>query len=368
MHLRTKKAGGMRADTLGETGEFRLLTEVVLPKLRKVEVREGLGDDAASAAWPDSHHDIVVTVDRATKPLVFALGIRDLRILGWYAVHVSASDLAAAGATPLLFASSVEAPSSTSVVEFEHFFDGVADACEAFGMRNAGGNINQGERFTCHGTAVGTVEAGKKIRRSGCPPEAFIVSIGECGLFAAAYLQALRRGLEGLDPLLYERLIRPQPRVREMLALAKDGLIVAASDCSDGLVGTLWNISEASNCQIIVEIDESKIPDVVRDEARMANLDPWNLMFFWGDWQIVVAVLKERWTQFQTLALNEGIPYVILGHSEAGNAALFADCKGKRTRLRLLRNEGFSAIDYDTADAQNINFLLTSDYFRETIR
>jgi thiamine-monophosphate kinase len=353
----------MKDEVLSDWGEFRLLREVVLPALKGAAVSEGLGDDASSSTWPNSEQDLVVTSDLATIPLVSYLGNRDPHIHGWYAVHINASDLAASGAAPFIFTSSVEAPPDMLVADFKRFFQGMASACEAFGLRNGGGSINTGRTFSCHGTAIGTVGNGKKIRRSGCKRECLIVSIGECGLFAAAYLQALRGGLDSLASELRERMEKPVARLQEMLTLNSNDLIAAASDCSDGVLGTLWNICEASGCRIVVDMDDDKLPELVSKEAQLANLNPWNLMFFWGDWQVVCAVRPEDWTRFERVSFEERIPYVVLGTAEAGRPALFGTKHGMRRPLRILRNESFSVADYSCHGAQNVEYLLKAELF-----
>jgi thiamine-monophosphate kinase len=353
----------MKNYLLRDLGEFRLLKEIVLPALTDVAVLEGLGDDAGSLPWPGSGQDLVITCDRATTPLVFSLGMYDFFALGWYAVHINASDLAASGAAPLLLTSSVVAPSFMRVADFKRFFEGMASACQVFGMRNAGGNINEGQLFSCHGTAVGIVEGGRKIRRNGCQPGSIVVSIGECGLFAAAYLKALRLGLNALDAQSRQRLEKPKPRLREMLTLNSHNLITAASDCSDGVVGTLWNICEASECRIVVDMDDSKLPECVSKEAEIANLNPWNLMFFWGDWQVICTIAPENWERFEDVSADAHIAYTVLGTAEAGGPAVYANRGGKRELLRIIRNEGFSPVDYHSKGSRSVQYLLKAELF-----
>ena len=177
----------MTADRLRDWGEFRLLREVIFPALHGVSVPHGLGDDVGYVSFPGLRGQLVVTSDAGPRPLAFDLIDNPFWSWGWYAVLANVSDLASAGATPVAFTSSVEAPDDMPVSDFRSAFEGMAAACHEFGIPNAGGNIKTGPRFCCHGTAIGAVPSGSALTRRGCRPGDAIVAIGECGRFIACY-------------------------------------------------------------------------------------------------------------------------------------------------------------------------------------
>src|SRR6266852_2901517 len=241
----------MARGTLGEWGEFRLISEILIPTLEGSGASLSLGDDCSYLPIPGTQQCLVITCDAAPEPLVWTMGAESYFTFGWYSVVINASDLAAAGAKPLGITSSVEAPSSLGVEQFRDFFSGMAAACKAFELQNAGGNIRQAPRFECHGMAVGmTSTKVPLLTRKGCLPGDLLVAVGESGRFISAYLKARRFGIDALEQREHDALFLPKPQLREMIILKEAGLLHASSDNSDGVLGALWNIAERSNCGI----------------------------------------------------------------------------------------------------------------------
>ena len=347
----------MADETLADWGEFRILEEIVLPALQGAAPLRPLGDDCAFVKVRD---DLVlaVTSDAAPRPLVWQLGCRTFSIWGWYAVLVNASDLAAAAARPLAITTSVEAPPDMKVDDLRSFFAGVAAACEAFGLKNAGGNLRSAPRFECHGTAIG-VASPPMVTRDGCRPGDYLLAIGGCGRFISAYLRARQLGgVAKLPAVDQEILLRPSPKTREMQILHEHKLIRAATDNSDGILGSLWNIAERSGCGIEVFMDEARVPPAMRALAAAEHLDPWNLMFFWGDWQVVVAVAKDDLGALQALADRNQIDHFLLGRAVPGAPALLAEVAGGRRPLSLVRNENFARDSFNANIDQHVDFML----------
>jgi len=348
---------------LSDLREFRLLREVVLPHLGSGSLTAPLGDDCAYLPAPKDAALLVVTSDAAPRPLVWSLGCESYWSWGWYAVAINASDLAAAGAKPLFFTSSVEAPDDMAVDAFEQFFKGMAAACAHFSLTNAGGNIRAAPRFACHAMAVGTESRAVPLTRSNCQPGDVIVAVGECGRFISAFLKAKRNSPGSLSKDEWRRLIKPEPRLRDMALLHQAGLVRAASDNSDGLLGALWNIAERSECGIELCLDGIDLGDEVREAAREAELDPWNLFFFWGDWQVVSAVPRGKLRTFRELANAEGVEYTVLGRAVDGTAALYGAQGGERRSMRVLRSENFGRDSFAGDLASHFDFMLRSSIF-----
>jgi thiamine-monophosphate kinase len=345
-------------DTLADYGEFRLIDEVILPTLKGVSEVTALGSDAAYLPVPFGTTSLVVTTDVAPRPLAWHLGHQSYRTWGWYAALINASDLAAAGARPLGLATSVEAPASMLVGDIQEFFGGVADACRSFGLTGAGGNIRSADKFACHGCALGVVDSGSRFTRAGCVAGDLIVSIGMCGDFATAYLEATSCGVDKLDNVLRERLIRPRPKLREMQALRAADLIHAASDNSDGVLGALWNIVERSRCTIVLDFDHIPLPERLIAVAKRHGLNPWNLFLFWGDWQVIAAIPGHHASHFFDVAAKQGIDYVVLGRAENGPPMLCGIWEGCRHKLALIRNENFTEAAFNSDIRAHVDHML----------
>ena len=263
------------------------------------------------------------------------------------------------------FTSSVEAPDDMPVSDFRSAFEGMAAACHEFGIPNAGGNIKTGPRFCCHGTAIGAVPSGSALTRRGCRPGDAIVAIGECGRFIACYLMARRAGLSSLPESEKARLLRPKPQLRAMTSLRKAGVVSASSDNSDGILGAAWNIAEASGCTIEFDMKDELVSDAVRETAHVEGADPWNLMFMWGDWQVLISVPKESLAKFVRLTSRNHVPSLLLGRAGQGEPTLFGIRDGRRRPLNLLRNENFASSAFNSSVAEHLEYMLRGNLFAD---
>lgn len=345
--------------TLADWGEFRIIDELLLPLLNNNNNRVTIGDDCAVVPLKASNRQLIVTSDACPVPLASLLGIDDWFMWGWYSVLINASDLAAAAADPIAFTSSVEAPSSMLVQSFREFFSGMIAACRAFNLANAGGNIRQAPRFECHGTAFGECPADREpLTRSGAKPRDVIVAIGTLGRCICAYLKASVDGLQSLDDSQRNSLLQPTVKIREMIALAKERVASAASDNSDGVLGAIWNILEKSNVGAILDLDRSILSDEILQTAQRFKLDPWNLAFFWGDWQVIACIRSTSLDSFASFTRSHSIPYQYLGRIAEGPVQILGRRGAEIHRLNLIRNENFTADSYNSAVQDQVDYQL----------
>jgi thiamine-monophosphate kinase len=349
-------------ERLDDWGEFRLISDLVIPILQNKGVARSLGDDCGFLPL-SVHGHLAVTTDYGPRPLVWELGHTSYWTWGWLAVVINASDLAAAGAKPIGFTSSVEAPPSMGIDEFRDFFDGMATACQEFKISSLGGNIRAAPHFECHGTAVGLVEHRQPLTRSGCRPGDIVVAIGESGLFISAYLRAQENGLESLEEDERQRLLMPRPRLLEMATLHQADIVTASSDNSDGVLGALWNIAERSLCGMELDLNEDIIAPIVRKVAGENRMNPWNLTFCWGDWQVIVAIAKDSLQLFQKIAADNKIEYTLLGKAVEGPPQLYGNVNGRRISLKILRNENFANTSYNKNVREHLSHMLRDSIF-----
>lgn len=345
--------------TLADVGEFSLINDVILPTLAPVAVGSDQGDDCSLLTIPSPH--IAVTCDVGPRPIAWSLGLRSYWSWGWHTVIINLSDLATAGASPIAITTSVEAPASFLVDDLREFFRGIVAACKRFGLQTAGGNIRAAPRFEVHATALGALHNGIHIGRYGCRPGHHLLAIGEMGQLVSALIKASHCGPDALNEREREALLRPTARTEEMQRLRH--LVQAASDSSDGVLGALWNIAERSRCGIELHLDSSVLPDTVVAAAQLEKVDPWNLMFFWGDWQIIVAVEETNMEAFRHIATENGIPVTELGRATASGPALLARALGRLRRVRLLRNENFRPASFNAGTDEHIAMMLHSSLF-----
>ncbi len=345
--------------TLRDLGEFAVLDKL----LPLGNLASGNGDDCYH--FPFGEGFLAVTADPGPTPLVALLGEdwHDMSDWGWYAATASASDLATTAAKPLFMTNCIFAKPDMPVSDLEEYFTGYNTAIETFGFINAGGDLSSGTRFRSVCTAVGWVSGKEPLRRSGCSPGDVLACIGTCGHFASAFLRAVRTPRHRLSHETLRALRRPVPRIREMQVLRSVARLTATSDASDGLLGAIWNIAERSNCGFQLELTDAMLPQIVKDEARRLQIDPWSLFAFWGDWQILVTFPAIESFLLSRVAHDEGIPIVIIGRACHGPPALGAEIDGEHRSVNLIRNEHFSTTSYYLAGLEDVTAIMRRPVF-----
>lgn len=227
----------------------------------------GPGDDCA-LLQPSPGLQLAVTTDMLVAGTHF-LPDTDPQRLGWKALAVNVSDLAAMGATPrwaLLAGSLPEADEAWLGAFAQGFF-----ACAAaHGVDLVGGDTTRGPLNLCI-TALGEVAPGQALRRDGAKAGDDIWVSGRPGL-AALGLAQLQGRVELPEPwrrLCLTALEKPQPRVA--LGQALKGVASAAIDVSDGLLADLGHIAERS--QLAAAVQLVQLPHLPKGIARALALD-----------------------------------------------------------------------------------------------
>ena len=248
--------------------EFRLIERIrELTAQARDDVQLGIGDDAALLLPPVGQH-LAVALDTLVEGVHFPRGTAAADI-GWKALAVNLSDLAAMGASPAWALLGLTLPKADA--DFvEGFAEGFGKLARPHRLALVGGDTTRGP-LAISVTVHGFVPPGKALTRGGARVGDAVLVTGTLG-DAAAGLQALQQPLSdddtraGLRAFLIERLNRPTPRLSAGVALR--GQASACVDVSDGLVADLGHICNSSG--VAAEIDAALLP---RSSALMALYD-----------------------------------------------------------------------------------------------
>ncbi len=226
----------------------------------------GPGDDCA-LVQPTPGKQLAVTTDMLVAGTHF-LPDTDPRNLGWKALAVNLSDLAAMGATPrwVTLAGALPAVDEAWIAAFA---DGFFACASDYGVDVIGGDTTRGPLNICI-TAMGEVEPGRALRRDGAQVGDQIWVSGRPGL-AALGLAHLQGKVKLPDPwprLCVAALEKPRPRVA--LGQALVGIATAAIDVSDGLLADLGHICERSDCAAAVKLVQ--LPHLPKGDTYDADL------------------------------------------------------------------------------------------------
>jgi len=237
-------------------GEFDLIARIrERADAARDDVVIGIGDDAALLQVPLGRQ-LVVTMDALNAGVHFPADTPPADI-GWKALAVNLSDLAAMGAQPAWCTLSLSLPQSDAGW-IDAFLDGFLTLARQHGVALVGGDTTRGPLSVCV-AAHGFVDPGKALCRDGARVGDDIWVTGTLGDAAAAL--ARWRGSSSSPGVaehangaaLRGRLDRPTPRVATGLALA--GIASACIDLSDGLFADLGHVCAASGIGGVVDID-----------------------------------------------------------------------------------------------------------------
>jgi len=230
-------------------GEFDLIARFFKRPAQRQPL--GVGDDCALLAPAPGTH-LAVSSDILVEGRHFLPGA-DPRRLGHKCLAVNLSDLAACGARPLAFTLALALPEADEAW-LAPFSEGLLALADAHGCELVGGDTTRGPLNLCI-TVFGEVPAGQALLRSGARAGDDLYVSGTLG-DARLALQAMRGEVTVPAPVLAaarERLDRPTPRVA--LGLALRGLATSAIDISDGLLGDLGHVLQASGVGATVDAD-----------------------------------------------------------------------------------------------------------------
>ena len=236
-------------------GEFELIRKYFQPLADGAgqdQLLLGPGDDCAIQRVSPGL-DLVFSVDTLVEGVHFPSDYSP-DYLGWRALAVAVSDLAAMGASPVCFTLALTLPDANQGW-LKPFAEELARASKAFGIALAGGDTTRGP-LTITIQEHGTVESGRALYRSGAKPGDLICVSGTLGAAGAALDYLAAPAPSPAQLALLSRYHFPQPRLSLGQQLA--GCASSAIDISDGLLADLGHILDASGAG--ARIDTGRIP------------------------------------------------------------------------------------------------------------
>lgn len=271
-------------------GEFELIRQYFMPLAPSPGSRYlpmGPGDDCAIQRVP-SGSDLVFSIDTLVEGVHFPFKYRP-DYLGWRALAVAASDLAAMGADPICFTLALTLP-GVDESWLRDFSRGLGEAAKSFGMQLAGGDTTRGP-LALSIQVHGLVEQGAAVCRSGARAGDLVAVSGPLGDAGAAldYLSVQSPTLD--ESAVLERYHHPEPKLK--LGAALRTLATAAIDISDGLLADLGHILEASS--VGASLERAKIPVSAALIRLKGDAASEYALHSGDDYELCITIPKARW-------------------------------------------------------------------------
>jgi thiamine-monophosphate kinase len=299
-------------------------------------VRRSIGDDAA-VLEPSPGTLLVATTDLLLEDVHFRRRWAEPADIGWKALAVNVSDIAAMGATPRWALVALACPEPTTSDEIEAFYEGALALCDAHGVVIVGGDTSSSPAgWTVNVTVLG--EAVAPVLRSTARPADVIAVTGMLGR-AGAGLALLERdeAPSGVAPAILaevtEAHLRPRPRVTEGRWLADAGGVTAMMDLSDGLATDLPRLLSESAAGATIELARLPVAPAARAVAAALEQDAMAWATGGGeDYELLVTCERGAFERLRAgLAERAGTTLTAVGQIGGGAGVRWVDADGRDT-------------------------------------
>lgn len=287
---------------LGEFGLIKHLSEK-FDNVQESTVK-GIGDDAAVIDRGDYYE--IISTDMLLEGVHFDLSYAPLPHLGFKAIAVNVSDIAAMNGIPKQVTVNIGISNRFSLQAVDALYQGIKYACDGYKVDLVGGDTTSSSSgLVISVTVVGEVAKDKIAYRSGAKESEILCVTGDLG---AAYvgLQVLEREKQvflanpDMQPQLeqYDYLVRRQLRSEartDIIHEIRDLGVVPTSmiDISDGLASDLFHLCEQSGLGAAIYEDKLPIDKSTYDTAVEFNLDPITCVLNGGEDYELLFTLKQ---------------------------------------------------------------------------
>jgi thiamine-monophosphate kinase len=311
--------------TIADLGEFGLISRLTTGLPQSPHVLLGVGDDAAVLAIK-GEEILVATCDAQVENTHFRLSNIAPHDLGRRVLAVNLSDIAAMGATPRFALVSLLLPPSLDTTILDGLYAGLREEATKFDVAIVGGNIaRNAEQLIIDITLLGTGYRNQLLQRNNAHAGDAVIITGNVGSAAAGLLLLEHQHLASKITPEYQARARaaqqtPIPRIEAGQWLARHNIITGI-DVSDGLVGDLLHICEASAVSMCIEADALPIQPEVISIAQLTGRDPLELALFGGeDYELLFTAPADRAPILvDALFTATGVTATIIGNVAKGS-------------------------------------------------
>lgn len=294
--------------------EFDFINKLKPNRTFNKNVKVGIGDDAALYE-PSGQKNQVVCVDTMVEGIHFLKHLSTPKEIGYKALAVNISDIAAMGAIPLYYLVSIAIPSRWEEQELLNIFQGMEELAEEYSMDLLGGDtVSTSDKLVVTVTVIGEVETNVQTLRNKARDGDIVFVTGNIG-DSSAGLAILLDQVTNVNKYNWSYLInrhkKPDPQVRAGLLIA---LLDRASlnDISDGLASELHEIACASHVGITINEAELPISEALLGLKNSYDIKKW-VLFGGEDFELVGTTSPESWEKLKNACREQSIKITRIG-------------------------------------------------------
>lgn len=291
---------------IGTLGEFGLIDRINdHNQIKNESTIKGIGDDAAVIDCSD-HYQLVST-DFLVEGIHFDLSYVPLKHLGYKAIAVNVSDIAAMNGVATQVTVSIAVSNRMSVEAIDELYNGVQLACENYKVDLIGGDTTSSlSGLIISVTAIGKVDKDKIAYRSTANVGDVLCLSGDLG---GAYMglqilerekevfmsdQKMQPQLEDHDYVIHRQL-KPEARMDFIHELAEKGVVPTAMiDVSDGLASEVLHLCKESKVGCKIFDEQIPIENATKLSGMEINLDATTAAMNGGeDYELLLTLTQD---------------------------------------------------------------------------
>ena len=301
----------------------RSVLKQVNTKREEIVVGAGVGEDCAAVAL---HEDEVFVL--STDPITGTT-----KDMGELAVHITANDLASAGAEVVGMMLSILLPADAEEADLKAMMGQISSACDKLNIQIMGGHtevttaVNQ-PVITI--TGVGKVKKGKLVTTGGAKPGHDVVVSKWIGLEGTSIIAKEKE--EELKKKLPAELIETAKGFDAYISVVPDGKAAVSAGVSamhdvteGGIFGALWELAEASGVGLTIDLMKIPIRQETIEVCECFDINPYELIS-----SGCMLMTAENGLDLVNSLKEQGIFASVIGKVTAGNDRVLMNGEEKR--------------------------------------
>lgn len=308
---------------IGEIGEFGLIDKICADfKPVNESTLLGVGDDAAVLETKGPL--TLLSTDMLVEGIHFNLAYMPLQHLGYKAVSVNVSDIAAMNGVPKQITVNLGLSNRFSVEAVESIYEGIRFACQDYKIDLVGGDTTASSSgLIISISIVGEATKDKVVYRNGAEVNDILCVTGDLG-GAFLGLQVLEREKEvyqanpdmqpelGQFEYLIRRQLKPAARMDIVYELAELGVVPSSMiDVSDGLVSEVFHLCKQSDLGASIFEDKLPIDQETHNAAMEFKMDPTTCALNGGeDYELLFTIGQQDHEKLKNVADIHMIGYM----------------------------------------------------------